>query len=337
MTEITIKSGRGKPAKTDLAEAELALDVSTGTIYSKLDSGNITALNTAEFLGVDGDADNYQYWRYKVNGSSTVNVFSMQDVDFQAGDGIEIQQKGYGIEISSTATGGGGVHIGANPPADPEEGQQWMEVPASGDATMWIYDDGNGGQWLQHPGGKDGAPGLDGADGNIADGTEDGIVATWDDVAGQWTPDSSMVIDNGNVGIGIDNPTAPLHTKGFTRITTDDTGHGSNNGFLTSIGSNKEVYLYNYENSDLVFATNGIYRMRIDANGRVDITGSLYVNGNPKIGADDLIRTLETLRNATKDETTLEGLRDAIGNAIGGLIEEFENQIATMPAEGDES
>jgi len=49
-----------------------------------------------------------------------------------------------------------------------------------------------------------------------------------------------------------------------------------------------------------------------------------------------LITTLTTLRNATKDETTLEGLRDAIGNAIGGLIEEFENQISTMPA-GDEA
>jgi hypothetical protein len=72
--------------------------------------------------------------------------------------------------------------------------------------------------------------------------------------------------------------------------------------------------------------------MSIAANGRVDITGSLYVNGTPKIGYQELISTLVTLRNATQDETTLEGLRDSIGNAIGGLIEEFENQIATMPA-----
>jgi len=32
------------------------------------------------------------------------------------------------------------------------------------------------------------------------------------------------------------------------------------------------------------------------------------------------------------DETTLEGLRDSIGNAIGGLIEKFEAEIAAMPA-----
>ena len=38
----------------------------------------------------------------------------------------------------------------------------------------------------------------------------------------------------------------------------------------------------------------------------------------------DLIETLHTLRNATKDEETLEGLRDAIGDAVGGLIQKFE-------------
>ena len=51
---------------------------------------------------------------------------------------------------------GSSVHIGETPPDDPEEGQQWMEVPADGDAVMWIYDDGNGGQWLQHPSGSSG-------------------------------------------------------------------------------------------------------------------------------------------------------------------------------------
>jgi hypothetical protein len=59
-------------------------------------------------------------------------------------------------------------------------------------------------------------------------------------------------------------------------------------------------------------------------------------DGSPVIDAKGLISTLATLRNATKDETTLEGLRDSIGNAIGGLIEKFEAEIATMPA-GDES
>jgi hypothetical protein len=60
--------------------------------------------------------------------------------------------------------------------------------------------------------------------------------------------------------------------------------------------------------------------------------GGFAMNRDPIIGTRSLINTLSTLRNATKDETTLEGLRDSIGNAIGGLIEKYEAEIATMPA-----
>ena len=42
----------------------------------------------------------------------------------------------------------------------------------------------------------------------------------------------------------------------------------------------------------------------------------------------NLINALSTIRESTRDETTVEGLRDAIGNAIGGLIEKFESEIA---------
>ncbi len=95
------------------------------------------------------------------------------------------------INGGSGSDGGTGssVHIGDTPPADPQEGQQWMEVPDDGDATMWIYD---GGKWLQQPGGKDGAAG---ADGNIQDATEQGVIATWDDTNKQWKPDSNLTID----------------------------------------------------------------------------------------------------------------------------------------------
>jgi hypothetical protein len=55
-------------------------------------------------------------------------------------------------------------------------------------------------------------------------------------------------------------------------------------------------------------------------------------DGAPVIDAKGLINTLTTLRNATKDETTLEGMRDALADAIGGLIENLEHEIATMPA-----
>jgi len=60
--------------------------------------------------------------------------------------------------------------------------------------------------------------------------------------------------------------------------------------------------------------------------------GRFAMNGDPIIGSRSLIKTLSTLRKATMDETTFEGLRDSIGNAIGGLIENLEHDISTMPA-----
>jgi hypothetical protein len=64
----------------------------------------------------------------------------------------------------------------------------------------------------------------------------------------------------------------------------------------------------------------------------ISATGATRAGGQPLMGAKDLIKTLSTLRNATKDETTLEGMRDALADAIGGLIENLEHEISTMPA-----
>ena len=108
MTEITLKKGTGKPAESALVEAEFALDVSTGTIYSKLSDGKVRALNDAEFIGIDANADNYQYWQYKIDGFNTTSVMSTSFLNFQSGDGIQIDKEGYGIKISATGTGGGG-------------------------------------------------------------------------------------------------------------------------------------------------------------------------------------------------------------------------------------
>ena len=65
----------------------------------------------------------------------------------------------------------------------------------------------------------------------------------------------------------------------------------------------------------------------------------VFSGGHLVTSTRDLIETLSTLRNATKDETTLEGLRDAIGNAVGGLIEKFEamqNEAVTQEITDEE-
>ena len=95
----------------------------------------------------------------------------------------------------------------------------------------------------------------------------------------------------------------------------------------------ESIRIYSDESADLKFwdGVNGINRMRLDVSGNMTVHGTVYANGSPLTSTRELISTLSTLRNATKDETTLEGMRDALSDAIGGLIEKFEHEIATMP------
>ena len=356
MTTIISKSGIGVPLPEKLETAELAVDTTNGNLYTKLDDGSVAHLN-------------------------------------------DVGQGGGGT--------GSSVHIGDTPPADPQEGQQWMEVPADGDATMWIYD---GGKWLQQPGGKDGAPGQNGADGNIQDATEQGVVATWDDSAKQWTPDSSLAIDSSGKatfsshlefagGAGFlyrpDDGVVTLKTEADNRDSSrtryfdfadnganeqlirgtvdklrigagadarttglaidasgDATFSGSVNTFgdLIASGSPAGGYFTASGNFAGESAAAGMVMVRPSqkvnnfitctngGHGGVPVfsvgpTGNTRAGGQLLLGTRDLIETLSTLRNATKDETTIKGLRDAIGNAVGGLIEKFEAMQSTATQE----
>lgn len=138
-TELTIKKGRGVPRDTDLAEAELAVDLNSGTLYSKLGDGAVHPLNESP------DSDNYQYWQYKINGFNTTSVMSTQIVDFQSGGGVEIERSGYGIKISAA-----GMILSATEPASPVTGTLWMDATSG---EVWVWDDS---KWLQFPvtGGK---------------------------------------------------------------------------------------------------------------------------------------------------------------------------------------
>ena len=47
MTQIVLKKGRGEPLEDDLVEAELALDVDNGTLYTKLSNGSVIDLGVS--------------------------------------------------------------------------------------------------------------------------------------------------------------------------------------------------------------------------------------------------------------------------------------------------
>ena len=47
-------------------------------------------------------------------------------------------------------------------------------------------------------------------------------------------------------------------------------------------------------------------------------------DGEAVLSVKDLIEVFETLREATREEKTMEGLRDSIGNCVGGIVERLE-------------
>ena len=105
---------------------------------------------------------------------------------------------------------------------------------------------------------------------------------------------TAITIDSSeNVGIGI-SPTPPtayggLHihsTYPVMKLSSTATGSGTGDGFVARIDSTPRVELWNFENSDMVFATNDTERMRIFSTGQVGIgetslgNNTLYVKGN---------------------------------------------------------
>ena len=59
-------------------------------------------------------------------------------------------------------------------------------------------------------------------------------------------------------------------------IQNSTTGSSTGDGLLIGIDSNEYAYIYNYENTDLVLATNNTERLRFAANGAFGLSGSNY-------------------------------------------------------------
>lgn len=69
--------------------------------------------------------------------------------------------------------------------------------------------------------------------------------------------------------------------------------------------------------------TNGNTVMELRGNNLI-VAGTVTGDAGPLISARDLIAAFTTLRNAVRDEETVEDLRESITNCIGGLIEKWE-------------
>jgi hypothetical protein len=93
----------------------------------------------------------------------------------------------------------------------------------------------------------------------------------------------------GNVGIGISNPSQILHVHQATysgmRTTTNLTGSTINDGVNFGYDDSYGAYIWNRENSPIIFSTNNIEQVRVTANGNVGIgttapDAKLTVKGN---------------------------------------------------------
>lgn len=69
--------------------------------------------------------------------------------------------------------------------------------------------------------------------------------------------------------------------------------------------------------------TNGNTVMQLQGNN-LQVAGTVSSDAGPLVSTRDLIAAFTTLRNAVRDEQTVEDLRESITNCIGGLIEKWE-------------
>jgi hypothetical protein len=116
--------------------------------------------------------------------------------------------------------------------------------------------------------------------------------------ASQWSGASggNIYYNTGNVGIGTNNPLVTklhLHNNATSAdcrmLFSDNTSTVSNTrGFALGKGTNNGVFIWNYENTEMVFATNGSERMCIASNGNIGIgtnnpSATLQVSGTVSI------------------------------------------------------
>lgn len=103
---------------------------------------------------------------------------------------------------------------------------------------------------------------------NFADGTAVGNTTYWNGT--DWTETSNLFSNGTNVGIGTTTPTSQLDVMGTTESRTRYR-YGSETAGLTIGNWANEAYVYNELNTDLVFGTNNVTRVRIKNDGNVGI------------------------------------------------------------------
>ena len=137
---------------------------------------------------------------------------------------------------------------------------------------------------------------------SMAIGTATGQTLRWDNALG-WVAESNIYNGGGSVGIGTgSNASEKLHihsggSDSRIHFTNGATSQSSTDGFFLGVLSTSgDAQLMHNEESPIVFGTNGIEQMRLDAAGNLGIhttepAAALDVNGSVKIGTNGTLVT----------------------------------------------
>ena len=97
------------------------------------------------------------------------------------------------------------------------------------------------------------------------------------------------VVVNKNLGINQSAPVRNIHVSdtstAFMQWTTDDSGHNNTDGTLIGLNGNDDFQIYNYESSEILFATSGAQRMNIESDGDVVVNEKLGIGSAGSPGA----------------------------------------------------
>lgn len=139
----------------------------------------------------------------------------------------------------------------------------------------------------------------------IDDGAVDGEVLTWDDGRGEWTPDDTLIIKGGNVGLNIDTPQQALHVKDSSRnscqVRVEADGSATASLQLKNATGQYNVGCYG-EDFQVSDVSVNQPRLIINATGDANFTGNVGVGTAP-----DSSRSLHvkgTNQNPVKIETS---------------------------------
>jgi phage FluMu protein gp41 len=151
------------------------------------------------------------------------------------------------------------------------------------------------------------------------------------------------VSSTGNVGIGTTNPINRLHLHNTTansdvaiRFTDSTTGAGATNGFVIGENSTQKAYLWNYGNTDMLFATNGVERMTISNAGNVGI-GTISALSSLHLHKNALTQDVRMIiSDNTSTSSLTRGLHLIKGTDNIGYLWNYENTPLILAANNAE-